>query len=80
MYGDGCISKQSFRTCSCDFKETVCSYDRVLDVPEMSCLFLMLNLCIGKRSLTYRTPVDDSGTFVDKSFFMETNEYFFDCI
>jgi len=40
----------------------------------------MLNFCVRKGSLTYRTPVDDSGTFVDKSFFVKTKEYFFDRI
>ena len=44
--GDCCISEQCLRTCCCDLKETVCSGDRILDVPEVSVLILMLYLCV----------------------------------
>ena len=44
--GDRCISKQCLRTCCCNLKETVCSGDRVLNVPEVSVLILMLYLCV----------------------------------
>ena len=44
--GDCCISKQCLRTCCCNLKETVCSGDRVLNMPEVSVLILMLYLCV----------------------------------
>ena len=71
IYGNSSITQQGFRTCSCNLYETsLFPYDRVIDVPEESILILMLNLCIRDGSLAYRTPVDDSGTFVDIAFFI----------
>ena len=71
VYGNSSITQQSFRTSSCDLYETsLFSYDRVINVPEKSVLILMLNLCIRDGSLAYRTPVDNSGTFVDIAFFI----------
>ena len=60
--------RQFTRTCGCDLQIIICSNDWIFDVPEESVLFLMFNFCIGKRSLTYRTPVDDSRSFVNISF------------
>ena len=71
IYGNSSITQQGFRTCSCNLYETsLFPYDRVINVPEKSVLILMLNLCIRDGSLAYRTPVDDSGTFVDIAFFI----------
>ena len=65
------ISKQSLRTCRRDlYKFIFASHDRIFDVPEMTSLIHMLYLCIGNRSLAYRTPVDDSGSFVNITFFV----------
>ena len=55
------------------------SNDRIIDMPEMSFLFFMLYLCVRNGCLTYRTPVDDPGTFVDISLFIEINKYFLNC-
>ena len=69
IYCNCSISKQCFRTGGCDlYKSAFLSYDRIIDVPEKSVLILMLYLCIRNGSLAYRTPVDDSGTFVNISF------------
>ena len=46
-------------------------------MPEVACLLLIFNLCIGDGSLAYRAPVDDAASFVDPSFFIQTAEYFF---
>ena len=73
------ISQKSLRTCCCNLKETVCSYDWVLNVPEESVLLFMFYLGIRQGSLTYRTPVDDSGASVNESFFMKVQEYFLNC-
>ena len=35
----------------------------------------MYNLRVRNRSLAYRTPVDDPGTFVNISFLIETDKY-----
>ena len=60
VYGDRGISQQRLRMGRCNFKETVRSGNRIFDMPEMSVLILMLHLGIRQRSLTFRTPVDDS--------------------
>ena len=71
VYSNSSITQQSLRTCSCDLYETsLFPYDRVIDVPEISVLVFMLNFCIRDGSLAYRTPVDNSGTFVDVAFFI----------
>ena len=46
-------------------------------MPEMADLFYMFYLCIGNRCLADRTPVDDSGTFVNIAFLMQLAENFF---
>ena len=46
----------------------------------MSCLLLILNLCIGYRSKTLRTPVDDTFASVNKSLFVKTNENLFNSL
>ena len=74
----GSIAEQSLRTGRCDFYEAAFfSNYRVVDVPEVACLLLIFNLCIGDGSLAYRAPVDDAASFVDPSFFIQTAEYFF---
>ena len=71
VYCNCSISEKCLRTGSCDLYETsFFSCDRIIDVPEKSILILMLNFCVRNRSLAYRTPVDDSGAFVDISFFV----------
>ena len=74
------ITKQSLRTGGCDLHITTSVSDRIIDVPEMSSLLLMLYLCIRDGRMTYRTPVNDSGTFVDVSFLIETGKYFQNCL
>ena len=65
------ITEKCLRTCCGDFyKSSFFSYNRIINVPEKSILILMLNFCIRNGSLAYRTPVDNSGTFVDISFFI----------
>ena len=70
MYCNRSIAKHSLRTSCCDLKVVICSNDWIFDMPEASFLLFMLNLGIRKRSLTYRTPVDNSGAFVNISFFI----------
>ena len=72
------ISQKCLRTGRCDLYEFSFFTDyRVVDVPEVACLLLIFNLCIGDGSLAYRAPVDDAASFVDPSFFIQTAEYFF---
>ena len=77
MYGDGCIAQHGLRTGGCDLQEIIGSHDRILDMPEMSVLFLMLNFRVGKGCLTYRTPVDDPGALIDIAFLIQADKYFF---
>ena len=71
VYCNCSISKKCLRTGSCDLYEfALFSNNRIVDVPEESVLILMLNLCIGNGGLAYRTPVDNTGSLVDVSFFI----------
>ena len=75
MYCDCRISKHCLRTCCRNLKEIICSNDRIFDMPEESILLFMLYFRIRKRCLTYRTPVNNTGTFVNKSFLMQADKY-----
>ena len=77
MYCDRGIPEHRLRTCRRDLKETVCSDDRIFDMPEMSVLFLVLYFRVGQGRLADRTPVDDPGSFVNISFFIQLDEHFF---
>ena len=60
IYSNSCISEKCLRSCGCYLnKSSRLSNYRIVDVPEISVLLLMDNLCIRYGSLTYRTPVDD---------------------
>ena len=75
------ISQKCFRTGGGNLhKASLFSNDRIIDVPEKSVLILMLYLCIGNRSLAYRTPVDDPGAFVDIAFFIKLDKHFLNCL
>ncbi len=80
MYRNSRISQESFRSCSCNLKEIIRSYHRILNVPEESILFLVFNFRVRQRSLTNRTPVNDSGPFINKSFFMKVDKYLRNCL
>ena len=45
-------------------------------MPKKSILFLMLYLSIRNRSLTNWTPVDNAGSFINISFFIQFGKYF----
>ena len=82
VYRNSSITQHGFRSgcCklykSCGAHTAVILDHRILDMPEMSCLFRILNLCIGNRSVTYRTPVDDTASLVDPALFMHFTEHF----
>ena len=71
------ISQKCLRTGRCDLYEfSFFSNYRVVNVPEKSVLILMFYLRVRDRGLAYRTPVDDTGSFVDISFVVQTDKYF----
>ena len=75
---NGGIPQKGFRTGRGDLNiSAFLSNDWIIDMPEMSRLFLVLYLGIGNGGLTYRTPVDNAAAFIDPSFFVQTAEYFF---
>ena len=76
MHSDGRISQHGLRTCGRDLEETVCSYDRIFNMPEVSLLILVFYLCIGKRGFTFRAPVDDPGSFIDVPFVVQADKHF----
>ena len=60
------------------FRSGCCNYDtftlavccRVSEVPVLAVSVFVFNFCIGKRSLTFRTPVDESVASVDEALFV----------
>ena len=76
MYSNRTISKHCLWTCCSNLKESVCSYDWILNMPEITILLFVFYLCIRQRCLTLRTPVNDTRTFVNISFFIQVDKYF----
>ncbi len=54
---------------------TVLVHQRILDMPEMTCLLLVLHFRIGNGRIAYRTPVDDPAALVDPAFFVHLAEH-----
>ena len=70
VYRDSRIAQHGLRTGRGNLQKILRSYNRVLDMPEMSALLLMLHLGIGQGGLADRTPIDDPGSLVDISLFI----------
>ena len=80
MYRDRGIAQHRLGTGGGYFQTGIAAYDRILNVPEVSVLLFMLYLRIRERSLAHRTPVDDSGSSVNISFFVKFDEHFLYCL
>ena len=66
VYGNCSITKHCLRTCSCKFNiSSRLPNDFVFHVPKMARLVLMNNFSVRNRSLTDRTPVNDTVSFID---------------
>ena len=74
VYGNSRIAQKRFGTCCCNLKISAATDERILNVPEVSLLLLIGNLCVGNRRLAVRTPVDNTLTAVDKSLVVKTNK------
>ena len=70
VYRNSSIAKHGLWTGGRNLQKILRTYDRILNMPEMSALLFMLHLCVRQRSLTYRTPVDDPGAFINISLFV----------
>ena len=57
------------------YKASLFPLHRIVDVPEEAVLLLVLHLCIGDRSLTYRTPINNAGSFIDQSLLIQLDKY-----
>ena len=68
--GDGGVAQQRLRTRGGDDDIAVRILDGITDMPEMTGLFLVLDLGVRKRGRTVRTPVDNAGALVNISFFV----------
>ena len=82
MYGYRRIAQHRLRPGGCKLQKfcladfSVFFDDRIFDMPEMSGLFLVFNLRIGNGGVTYGTPVDNTGAFIDPAFLMHFAEHF----
>ena len=80
-----CVPQHSLRPCGCKLHEPLRTYapvflnDRIFDVPEMACLFLIIYFRIGNGSIAHGAPVNDAASFIDPSFFMHLAEDFRNC-
>ena len=77
--GDGSIAEHRLGAGGGDLDILVAALDRVLDVPEMSCLLAVFDLRVGEGGSAVRTPVDDAVAAVDQPFFIEVDEDLLDC-
>ena len=76
VHSNSRISQQSLRTGGGDlYKAALFPCNGIINMPEEAILLLMLNLCIRNRSLTYRTPVNNPGTFINISLLIQLAEH-----
>ncbi len=59
MYRNCRICQKGFRSGRCDFYKSAAIRKGIPNVPEMTCLLLMLNFRIGNGCKAFRTPVDN---------------------
>ncbi len=82
MDGYGGIAQHGLRTGGGKGQEpggagrSVLLHHRVLDMPQMSGLFLVYHLCVGDGGIADRAPVDDAGPLVDIALFVHLYEDF----
>ena len=80
------ITQHGLRTGSRELEEllgadtAILIYQGILNMPEVAVLFLVFNLGIRDRCLTYRTPVDDAGALVDPALVIHLKEDILNCI
>ena len=71
------IAKHSFRTSGSDGQEgTFFFNNRVLNVPQITCVILMFYFDITQSGVTVYAPVGNAGAFVNQAFFVQGAEYF----
>ena len=76
------VAQHGFRTGGRKFQKFCRAYlsifidQRIFDMPEMTSLLFVYNLCIRNRSFADRTPVADSVSFINPAFFVHAAEYF----
>ena len=71
-----CIAQHCFRSCCCQSQFFVGTYDRIVDVVEVTSHIVMFYFCVRDRCLAFRAPVDDLFTTVDITFFIQSYECF----
>ena len=74
------IAQECLRSCCCEIDVSGSVLERISDMPEMTGLFLIFNLCIGDRCKAVRAPVDDALASVDEALVVVLYEYFLNCI
>ena len=80
VYRNGCIAQKCFGTGGSKLNIAAAVLEGISQVPEMTCLILIVYLGIGKGGLAVRTPVDDPLTSVDKTLFVVFYENLLDCL
>ena len=75
MYRNGRIAQQRFRTCRRNRKILVRVLYKILNVPEVTRMFFILNLRVGQRRRTVGTPVDNTVTLIDEPLVVEADKH-----
>ncbi len=73
MDGDPGIAHHRLRARRRD-RDRAATFDRVVQVIQVSILFFVLHLKVGNRALVPRAPVDDPRTAIDQPFFPQLDE------
>ena len=71
------IAQHGFRTSGSNGQEsTFFFHNRVLDIPQVTCVILMFYFDITQSGVTVNAPVGNTGTFVNQAFFVQGAEHF----
>ena len=86
IYSNSRVSEHGLRTRRSKLNElrgadTSIFFDqRIFDVPQMTCLLLILYFRIRNGSIADRAPVDNTAALVDIAFFVHLDEHFGNCL
>jgi len=74
------IAQHCFRAGGCQDDLSAAVAERVAQMPEVSCLLLIFNLCIRDGGHAVRAPVDDALALINQAFVVEVDKDLFDCL
>ena len=75
IYGYTGIAQHGFRACSGHDKIFVAALYAIFYMPKEGILFFVFHLCVAQRRFTFRTPIYNTVSLINKPFIIKRNKY-----